>query len=79
MESCYIYIFNFLIIKHKRRKVNGNFQDILMYREEFPDKKAEVMLIRTELGLAKLFVFFSLLNLYSWLCGGTNRWDELYI
>lgn len=30
-----------------------------MYREEFPDKKAEVMLIKTELGIAKLFLFFT--------------------
>lgn len=55
----YTFFLNFLIIKHhKRIKGNGNFQDILMYREEFPDKKAEVMLIKTELGIAKLFLFF---------------------
>jgi hypothetical protein len=37
------YILNFLIIRHhKGRKLNGNFQGILIFKEEFPDKKADV-------------------------------------
>lgn len=48
-----------------------------MYREEFSDKKAEVMLIKTELGIAKHFFFFTFKPLQLAMWGVEERTDGM--